>query len=80
VKNLQVHQRKYRVQLGDGRLSNLVTLCAYCRMEEHGQLSFTRAAAKNNSGPRRSGGRKLSADQGYEDASMRASLEFARES
>lgn len=52
LKDLQAHHRKHRSQLGDDSLSNLVTLCAYCHMEEHGQLSYTRAAAKNNSGPR----------------------------
>jgi hypothetical protein len=30
VKNLQVHHRQHRGQLGDDSLANLLTLCAYC--------------------------------------------------
>jgi len=44
VRNLQVHHWKYRSQLGDDSLSNLVTLCAYCHIEEHGQLSYSKTA------------------------------------
>ena len=46
VKDLQVHHRKHRSQLGDDSLANLVTLCAYCHMEEHGQLSYSKAAMR----------------------------------
>lgn len=44
LKDLQVHHRKYRSRLGDDSLNNLVTLCAYCHMEEHGQLAYSKAA------------------------------------
>jgi len=44
VKDLQVHDRQYRSRLGDDKLDNLVTLCAYCHMEEHGQLAYSEAA------------------------------------
>jgi 5-methylcytosine-specific restriction endonuclease McrA len=53
LKDLQVHHRKYRSRQGDDSLANLVTLCAYCHMEEHGQLGYTKAAAKQNSASRR---------------------------
>ena len=49
VKDLQVHHRKHRSQLGDDSLANLVTLCAYCHMEEHGQLSYSKAAMRQMS-------------------------------
>ena len=49
LKDLQVHHRKYRSRQGDDSLANLVTLCAYCHMEEHGQLSYSTSAAKQNS-------------------------------
>jgi 5-methylcytosine-specific restriction endonuclease McrA len=52
LRDLQVHHRTYRSQQGNDSLANLVTLCAYCHMQEHGQLSFTKAAAKNASGPK----------------------------
>jgi 5-methylcytosine-specific restriction endonuclease McrA len=38
--NLQVHHKIRRRRQGDGSLDNLVTLCAYCHMAEHGQLSY----------------------------------------
>lgn len=44
VKDLQVHHRQYRSRLGGDKLDNLVTLCAYCHMEEHGQLAYSKAA------------------------------------
>jgi 5-methylcytosine-specific restriction endonuclease McrA len=38
--NLQIHHQIKRSQQGSDLLSNLVTLCAYCHMAEHGQLCF----------------------------------------
>ena len=49
LKDLQVHHRITRSRQGNDSLANLVTLCAYCHMEEHGQLSYSKAAAKQNS-------------------------------
>jgi len=44
LKDLQVHHQIRRSQQGHDALANLVTLCAYCHMAEHGQLAFeTRA-------------------------------------
>jgi 5-methylcytosine-specific restriction endonuclease McrA len=44
LENLQVHHKIRRSQQGHDALANLVTLCAYCHMEEHGQLGYeTRA-------------------------------------
>ena len=40
LENLQVHHRIKRSHQGDDSLGNLVTLCAYCHMAEHGQLYF----------------------------------------
>lgn len=40
LENLQVHHRTKRSQQGDDALANLVTLCAYCHMAEHGQLCY----------------------------------------
>jgi 5-methylcytosine-specific restriction endonuclease McrA len=40
LKDLQVHHQTKRSQQGDDALRNLVTLCAYCHMAEHGQLSY----------------------------------------
>ncbi len=41
LENLQVHHKIRRSQQGDDALGNLVTLCARCHMEEHGQLSYS---------------------------------------
>ncbi len=38
--NLQVHHKIKRSPQGHDALENLVTLCAYCHMAEHGQLHF----------------------------------------
>ena len=38
LKDLQVHHQTKRSQQGDDTLRNLVTLCAYCHIAEHGQL------------------------------------------
>ncbi len=46
LENLQIHHKIKRSQLGNDSLGNLVTLCAYCHMEEHGQLSYTIPAAR----------------------------------
>ena len=43
LENLQVHHKIRRSQQGDDSLDNLVTLCAYCHMAEHGQLSYSQA-------------------------------------
>jgi 5-methylcytosine-specific restriction endonuclease McrA len=40
LENLQVHHKIRRSRQGDGSLDNLVTLCAYCHVEEHGELSY----------------------------------------
>jgi len=40
LKDLQVHRKIRRSQQGHDALGNLVTLCAYCHMAEHGQLSY----------------------------------------
>jgi 5-methylcytosine-specific restriction endonuclease McrA len=46
LEKLQVHHKIKRSQQGDDSLANLVTLCAPCHMEEHGQLSYTLPAAR----------------------------------
>ena len=55
LENLQVHHKIRRSQQGDDCLANLVTLCAYCHMAEHGQLSYsqtpTNAAAGQSLDP-----------------------------
>jgi 5-methylcytosine-specific restriction endonuclease McrA len=51
LENLQVHHKIKRSQLGSDSLGNLVTLCAHCHMEEHGQLYYTGQAAKACSKP-----------------------------
>jgi 5-methylcytosine-specific restriction endonuclease McrA len=40
LKDLQVHHKIRRSQQGHDALGNLVTLCAYCHMAEHGQLGY----------------------------------------
>jgi 5-methylcytosine-specific restriction endonuclease McrA len=40
LENLQLHHRIKRSKQGNDALENLVTLCAYCHMAEHGQLYF----------------------------------------
>jgi hypothetical protein len=52
LENLQVHHKIKRSQLGNDSLDNLVTLCAYCYMGEHGQLNYTTPAAKVCSKPK----------------------------
>jgi 5-methylcytosine-specific restriction endonuclease McrA len=46
LKDLQVHHKVRRSQQGHDALANLVTLCAYCHMAEHGQLSYYASATK----------------------------------
>jgi 5-methylcytosine-specific restriction endonuclease McrA len=40
LENLQVHHKIKRSQQGNDALENLVTLCAYCHMAEHGKLCY----------------------------------------
>ena len=40
LENLQIHHKIKRSHQGNDALDNLVTLCAYCHMAEHGQLCF----------------------------------------
>ena len=44
LKDLQVHHQIRRSQQGHDALANLVTLCAYCHMAEHGQLTYSEFA------------------------------------
>ena len=46
LENLQVHHKIKRSQQGDDSLENLLTLCAYCHMAEHGQLFYSVPAAR----------------------------------
>ena len=46
MKDLQVHHQIKRSQQGDDALRNLVTLCAYCHMAEHGQLGYENRVAE----------------------------------
>jgi len=46
LENLQVHHKLRRSQQGHDALGNLVTLCAYCHMQEHGQLSYSAEAGQ----------------------------------
>jgi 5-methylcytosine-specific restriction endonuclease McrA len=55
VKDLQIHHKTKRSQQGNDALENLVTLCAYCHMEEHGQLCFEPKAMKPVNKPREGG-------------------------
>ena len=52
LENLQVHHKIKRSHLGNDFLDNLTTLCGYCHMGEHGQLSYTIPAAKVCSKPK----------------------------
>jgi 5-methylcytosine-specific restriction endonuclease McrA len=51
LKDLQVHHQIRRSQQGHDALANLVTLCVYCHMAEHGQLLYSVPAAKVCSKP-----------------------------
>ena len=52
LENLQVHHKIKRSQLGNDSLDNLVTLCAYCHMGEHGQLFYSVPAVRVCSKPK----------------------------
>ena len=52
LESLQIHQMIKRSQLGNDSLDNLVILCAYCHMVEHGQRSHTIPAVKACSKPK----------------------------
>ena len=52
IENLQVHHKVHRSQQGDDSLANLITLCAYCHMEEHGQLYFEPKAIQVTAKPK----------------------------
>ena len=52
LENLQVHHKIKRSQLGNDSLDNLVTLCAYCHMGEHGQLFYPVPAVRVCSKPK----------------------------
>jgi 5-methylcytosine-specific restriction endonuclease McrA len=52
MENLQVHHKIKRSQLGNDSLDNLLTLCAHCRMGEHGQLCYSVPAAEVCSKPK----------------------------
>ena len=51
LENLQVHHKIKRSQMGTHSLDNLVTLCAYCHMGEHGQLFYSVPAVRVCSKP-----------------------------
>jgi 5-methylcytosine-specific restriction endonuclease McrA len=51
LENLLIHKIK-RSQQGNDALENLVSLCAQCHMEEHGQLYYSMIAAKACSKPK----------------------------
>ena len=53
LENLQVHHKIRRSQQGNDSLENLVTLCAYCHLAEHEQLSFEIDALQVIRKPRR---------------------------
>jgi 5-methylcytosine-specific restriction endonuclease McrA len=52
LENLQVHHKIRRSHQGDDALANLVTLCAYCHMAEHGQLFYSVPAVRICSKPK----------------------------
>jgi len=52
LENLQVHHKIKRSQRGDDAPANLVTLCAYCHLGEHGQLFYSVPAARVCSKPK----------------------------
>jgi 5-methylcytosine-specific restriction endonuclease McrA len=46
LESLQVHHRVKRSQQGNDSLDNLVLLCAYSHLAEHGQLGYEKTAAE----------------------------------
>jgi hypothetical protein len=57
LENLQIHHQIKRSQQGNDSLKNLVTLCAYCHMAEHGQLFYSVQAVRMCSKPKLRGKR-----------------------
>jgi len=53
LENLQVHHQVRRSKQGDDALGNMITLCAYCHMREHGQLYYGMRTGSSWQGPRR---------------------------
>jgi 5-methylcytosine-specific restriction endonuclease McrA len=49
---LQVHHQIKRSQQGDDALPNLVTLCAYCHLAEHGRLCYSVPGVRISSKPK----------------------------
>ena len=52
LENLQVHHKIKRSQQGNDALANLLTLCAHCHLEEHGQLYYSGLAVRVCSRPK----------------------------
>ncbi len=52
IENLQVHHKIHRSQQGADSLANLITLCVYCHIKEHGQLYFEPQAIKITANPK----------------------------
>ena len=52
LETLQVHHKIKRSQQGNDGLANLVTLCAYCHLAEHGQLFYSLPALSVCSKPK----------------------------
>ena len=52
LENLQVHHKIKRSHQGNDALENLVTLCAYCHLQEHAQLFYSVPAAQVCSKPK----------------------------
>ena len=52
LENLQIHHKIKRSQQGNDALENLVTLCAYCHLQEHGHIFYSVSAARVCSKPK----------------------------
>jgi 5-methylcytosine-specific restriction endonuclease McrA len=63
LENLQIHHQIKRSQQGDDTLGNLVTLCAYCHLAEHGQLYFEPRAIQVAAKPQARGRRRAQSDE-----------------
>ncbi len=46
LKDLQIHHKTKRSHQGHDELSNLITLCAYCHLEEHGRPFYSVQTAR----------------------------------
>ena len=55
LENLQVHHKIETSRQGDDALANLVTLCAYCQLAEHRQLSYSVPAVRISRKPKPGG-------------------------